>query len=166
MLLDIRKIFVNSAEGVDKKIKIDLRECDFAEYKVTSLVDVDVLAVLQGNLIKLDLSTTASVMAQCARCLDEFETQILLERTFFIKEGEWLQDDMDGNNLPFTKQGHLDMDILIYWELALEMPDAMVCKEDCLGICYTCGKRMPCDCKSEEENTIDERLLPLQKLLE
>ena len=45
------------------------------------------------------------------------------------------------------------------------MDQKLLCREDCKGLCFRCGKNLnegPCDCKSEP----DSRFAVLQQLLD
>ncbi|MEG1873157.1 MAG: YceD family protein, partial [Ruthenibacterium sp.] len=114
---------------------------------------------------RLAVLITATVLAECARCLDPVERVFTAKRTFFIRDEEWAQDDPEGNNLPFTQDGKLDVKELAYTELVLEIPTVLLCSDDCAGLCPVCGHRQPCSCRCETNDTTDARLLILKQLL-
>lgn len=59
----------------------------------------------------------------------------------------------------------LDVDALAEEDLELDLPSKVLCREDCKGLCPTCGKNLndgPCDCKEP----VDPRLAGLLELLQ
>ncbi len=163
MLLDFRKIFSGELKSVNKSLLLDLSVEDFGSFTAIKPVAVQISATHGLSAAKLDLSVKTTLLTSCARCVDDLEIECEFERTFFVKNGEWANDNANGNNLPFCEDGRLDTDKLIYEELLLEVPSIHYCKEDCMGICAVCGQKKPCNCKNEPD--IDERLLPLKQLL-
>ncbi len=165
MLLDFRKIFSIDTKPIDTKVSFNFEHEDCYGYMFKSPVDCEVkLEVLTTN-VRLDISINAIVLSNCARCLDDIERSFAVERTFFIKNNEWIIDDPNGNDLPFTNSGKLDIKELVYCELVLYIPAVLICKEECEGLCPNCGKRKPQECTCKENEEIDERLLPLKQLL-
>ena len=48
----------------------------------------------------------------------------------------------------------LDLDELIRTDILLELPTKFLCKEDCKGLCPTCGKNLnegACDCQTASD---------------
>ena len=74
---------------------------------------------------------------------------------------EELKKDLD---VIFYSEGELDLSSAIRDELALALPMAPVCKEDCAGLCPTCGNPKSggsCTCVQKET---DPRWAELAKL--
>ena len=60
----------------------------------------------------------------------------------------------------------LDLDELIYSDIILLTPTKFLCKEDCKGLCPTCGKNLnEGDCACAKQQT-DPRLEALRQLLQ
>ena len=95
---------------------------------------------------------------QCARCLKEFTKTVTFsmdER--FSKEG----------NEEYLKIEHNKADITdaVYMNLLLNLPQRVLCSEQCKGLCSSCGvdrNLSQCDCKKEEG---DPRFAVLKNLL-
>jgi len=54
----------------------------------------------------------------------------------------------------------------VYSEVILDLPSKHLCKDDCKGICFKCGKNLnegECDCETRE---VDPRLAKLMELLD
>ena len=65
-----------------------------------------------------------------------------------------------------TEGNSLDLDELVVSDILLELPTKLLCKEDCKGLCSSCGRNLnegKCGC---EEKTVDPRLEVLRQLLD
>ncbi len=60
---------------------------------------------------------------------------------------------------------HVDLDDLVREQILLALPTRQLCRDDCKGLCPTCGANLnqtTCDCSAEE---IDPRFAALAQLL-
>ena len=72
-------------------------------------------------------------------------------------------DEMD--DIIYVESDEVDLDDLLVPELILDMDIAVLCSEDCKGLCPKCGKNLnegDCGC---DRRVIDPRLAKLQELL-
>jgi len=104
----------------------------------------------------------ANVEGECVRCLTTTTLPVtaeVLELWYFPPEkapedAEWvIEEDANLDLAPLVREGFL-----------LGIPIQVLCREDCKGLCPTCGQDLntgPCNCAGE---TIDPRLAPLLKL--
>ena len=119
------------------------------------------------NQIILDAETGITANLICDRCANEFHSVIKSNcRNVYlfrvnIKDAEGAKEDVVFIH-PDTDKIDLDKDIRDYAVLAVPMKN--LCSEDCKGLCPKCGKNLNeglCNCN--EEN-IDPRWEPIQKL--
>ena len=107
--------------------------------------------------------TAYTLTMPCDRC---FET---VSRTFtpcfshtLVQELSSQEEDGDWILVP---DGKLDLDGLLQEDILLDLPVKFLCREDCKGLCPTCGQNLnegSCGCTQRE---VDPRLAVLQKLL-
>lgn len=93
---------------------------------------------------KLDFSGT--YLTVCDRCLDEVVVQLKghLETVVDINGSK---DDSI-----VVENGKADLQETLYSALVLEIPTKILCKEDCKGLCFKCGRNLnheQCECKTE-----------------
>ncbi len=50
--------------------------------------------------------------------------------------------------------------------IALELPEKILCREDCAGLCPTCGRNLNDEPHTHEEETVDSRWAALAELTE
>ena len=77
-----------------------------------------------------------------------------------------LNDEEDFEDYIVIEGDELDLDELIYSDIILLTPTKFLCKEDCKGLCPTCGKNLnEGDCACAKQQT-DPRLEALRQLLQ
>lgn len=133
--------------------------------------EVVVSARLDKTAHEITLHATVTTTGQftCDRCLDQFQRPIEAEYTVLYvlngggSRGDESDETFDVQNLsPDENIIDLGNDVREY--VLLAVPIKLLCREDCKGLCPTCGanlNRKQCDC---EEASIDPRWAPLQKL--
>jgi uncharacterized protein len=113
------------------------------------------MMILKGEL-------DADMRCRCDRCLAEFEKHLRLNVAATLVEE---LPDEDDSELYLIDGTQIDLDEIFITAFVLNMEQVTLCKEDCRGLCPTCGKNLnegPCDCRAEG----DPRLAVLRQLLE
>ena len=99
----------------------------------------------------------------CDRCARPFlrEVSYPLEAVL-VKE---LENEEDADEWVFLLENDCaDLDDIVRTAFVLNMDSRLLCREDCKGLCFRCGKDLnegPCDCQPEA----DPRLAVLKQLL-
>ena len=121
-----------------------------------------------AGCVSVELDISVRFATHCARCLEEIRDTFTAhyERTVASRSqlGDLTEEALDDFLIAEDGFIMLDEDLLDY--LVLEFPFRLLCKEDCKGLCQTCGHNLnegPCSCDGRE---IDPRLAPLQKWLD
>lgn len=113
----------------------------------------------EGILVQGTL--TVGLPDECYRCLDKIERAVNLEL-----EELFAYPTPQGTEFSIKEDAVLDLAPLVRAETVLEASTGALCKEDCKGICPTCGancNRSVCHCETDE---IDPRLAKLKELLD
>ena len=115
-----------------------------------------------AGILSLEAEVDADMVCACARCLRAFDKKIHLHVSALLTDDEEKRDDPD----MFVLDGDwLDVDEVIRTAFILSLEQRFLCKEDCKGLCATCGADLnegPCKCKA----SVDPRLAVLGQLLE
>jgi DUF177 domain-containing protein len=118
----------------------------------------------------------ARMELQCGRCLETFDLPISQDLELFYlphgRDGE--QEDEDEVELSdrdmvvsYYRDRRLDLAEVVREQIYLAVPLKPVCREQCAGLCPSCGvnrNATACACKTEEP--LDPRLAPLRKLFD
>ena len=93
--------------------------------------DVRIEAAVGAIVVRGEVSVDADVI--CSRCLQPASSEIRAD--LVVTYGD--ADDEDSR--PISGDGRIDLATAVPEELAMAMPHAPLCKEDCLGLCTDCG---------------------------
>ena len=115
----------------------------------------------EGVLLQGTINTVR--LAQCTRCLEDVAVTLdfEIEELYATKLGTSTQFMIGENAI-------LELAPLLREEIMINTPGQIYCREDCQGLCPTCGKNLnygPCDCKPEDIDPRWSALMNLQKKL-
>ena len=153
----------------------DISSCEGKCVQVTAPLEMDCITFQMGSFpvlhkepLELTITNTGkkvlelvgtggiTVSIPCDRCLEavSVEIPISFKRKLDMKlTDEERVNDLDEN--AYLTGMDLDVDQLVYFEVLMNWPLKVLCKEDCKGICSQCGKNLnegPCDCVEEPKD--------------
>lgn len=138
---------------------------------------IDVLGVPEGSQLDLDLrlesvmegvlvSGTASgqVSGECVRCLEPITRDLVvdLQELYAYPGTEPVDDEAELHEL---ERDLLDLEPVLRDAVVLALPLQPVCRDDCPGLCPTCGARLGDD-PGHQHEAADLRWAALSGLLE
>ncbi len=119
-----------------------------------------------AGAITLSATVYATVTTHCARCGKPVEYDKETDVEFLlVKELENGEEDLR-DDVYLVESDAVELDDILIPELIMDMEMSVVCREDCKGLCFKCGKDLndgPCGCVTRE---VDPRLAVLQKFLD
>ena len=128
-------------------------------------VDLEVTRALSG--LALRLRATVGLVGPCMRCVEP--ARVGLE----VDSSEYVADDRPGDAVvdedldsAYVEHDQLDLALWARDAIAEVVPVSILCREDCAGLCPTCGANRnlaPCDCVVE---VVDSRWEALRELAE
>lgn len=163
MILDLRRIF--SEVGSSRNIETTV---DMSGYQVGGEVPVSKPIAFVGciknaaGVVSLSYSADVTYTAPCDRCAEPTTKELPTMHFDHVIVTEQVGDD---DEYLVAEDMQIDLDEVVLCDVALNLPTKFLCKEDCKGICFGCGKNLnfeECRCKPE----IDPRLAVLQQLLD
>jgi len=89
-----------------------------------------------------------AVAGECRRCLTPVRVPVAVEVGALFSSAADAGDDPDAYQLQ-SHDTEVDLRPVVREELALAAPRFVVCRDDCRGLCPTCGKDLnagPCGC--------------------
>jgi len=114
------------------------------------------LLPLSDGEIRIQGRYQVEITYQCDRCLTparipvEAGFDLLYRPLSVIARAEEIEIAKGETEIGFYENGGLELDDILQEQVVLALPMQRVCKEDCKGICPTCGKNRnetTCDCK-------------------
>jgi uncharacterized protein len=128
-----------AVDDIDVEVPLDMR-FDYARIDDVATGSLR-LEAASGGLIARG-QVTVAVELVCQRCLGGFGTDLVVP----IIQVFGNPDDED--SLPITGDGRIDLESAIRDEVGLSLPLTPICRNDCLGLCDTCGTDLntsPCE---------------------
>jgi uncharacterized protein len=118
----------------------------------------------------------AGLRIQCARCLEPSELPIDQEVELFLlpqhAEPEEQEEEVELSDrdlvVGYYSGDRLDLGELLREQLLLDLPMKRLCRDDCRGLCPSCGLNRntgTCECRPQEEEG-DPRLATLKTLID
>ncbi len=143
----------------DKVDVLDLDKPFYGKYK-SSLI----LNKLHDQLI-LSVTSDFKVKYECDRCGTEYKTSLMSDYKMIYLMNE-TPEETESLNVSYLSRDADKIDISsdVREFALLAVPMKKLCKDECKGLCYKCGKDLNkeiCTCSTEE---IDPRWKPLMNL--
>ena len=114
-----------------------------------------------GDLFRLALSTRLE--GPCMRCLAPAGLDV------HVDGQEYEAAEADGDEelrSEYVSNGELDVGAWARDQVALGLPDQILCRPDCAGLCPVCGKDLNVEPHEHAEETVDPRWEALSRLRE
>jgi uncharacterized protein len=147
--------------GLRKTVGASLPATDLGidDERITGEIDVDLVATSTIDGVVVEGTVTMPWKAPCRRCLAE------VAGTGVIDVDEVYQDEIGEDDDAFPIEGdQIDLVPAVREAVLLELPDDVLCRDDCAGICPVCGIDRnvgSCDC---DTTVRDERWAALDAL--
>jgi uncharacterized protein len=143
---------------------------DDPEVRLVEPAEVSGRVRREGTEVALSGQLQAKLEVVCGRCLQPVELPISADFSErFVRTVSWAAEEQhelqpeDLNISVFDGEG-LELDDLVREELLLAVPVNVLCRDDCKGLCPSCGidrNLSQCQCEAEE---IDSRWQKLKEL--
>lgn len=160
--LNLEPLFNNEGMKLDIDREINLSDVDLYGFKpLCKPCKVTGEISNRAGIVSMNATAQIDYSGICDRCAAEVNKHftVSMEHTFVTELNDESNDDFI-----LVPNMRIDLDGLATEDVLLSLPTKILCREDCKGICSTCGKNLnegPCDCKPP----IDPRLQGLLSLL-
>lgn len=162
MRLNLREIIEIPGGSVPFQCELDTQGLDFPsvlEYKSRPRAEGRVYN--EAGVLHMEGTLKAEMSCLCDRCGSRFDSVKLTQLQATIVE-----EEAEDHPEYFVLDGdEIDLDEILSTLFILDMDMKFLCREDCKGLCSTCGKNLnlgPCGCRKE----IDPRFAVLEQLLD
>lgn len=154
-------------------VKRDVGAVQKYHFSVSSLstgtvtyTDLDISGEILNNGAVLEVKGQILGQAQfvCGRCLEAYLAKVEIPFQEDFKEGT--PESSPEADLSWYQGDSIDMTEMVTEKLIFSEPFKQVCRDDCRGLCSTCGKNLnmeTCSCTTE---FLNPNFAVLQKLLE
>lgn len=175
MKIDITQILGGKARELEFPISLDPAAEGYADYfpedvTLTAPIGGTVRITDRGEYISVKVSSEVECEIPCSRCLSPVKENVTADFERLIPSGGrfTLDEELcDEEDILTVTEGHIDITQDICEMISLEMPDWILCSDDCPGLCPKCGKPLAeGDCECNKKKEIDPRMKIFEKLLQ
>ena len=137
----------------------------------------ELLAEISGVTVFLKGRGAFEAESLCSRCSEIATVKIDTPISMVLKPKGKSEDDVEDLALGFYQGKEFEVNPIVEEQLILSLPYKILCKDECLGLCPSCGENLNfeqhCRCSDElkssgpdsaEKNGKDGKFLPFEEL--
>jgi uncharacterized protein len=163
---NLRQARLRSGEEYRDEIELELEPFELGGERyipVPEQVPAELVITKAGTGTVFQLRFTARMHGPCYRCLDDAVLDLPVDAR------EYQATDPDGSDELRTQYLHDDNLDLFSWgrdAIALGLPEKILCRADCAGLCPMCGRNLNAEPHEHDEEPMDSRWTALEGLRE
>ena len=162
---DLRKLRLRSGDQARESVEIELEPLvlagqEYAPRPNPAPAELSVTRASSGTVLELALDV--SLAGPCFRCLQDAELALSLQ----LREYEASKPESDDERTEYLDNDRLDLSAWAHDAIALALPDKILCRPDCAGLCPVCGKDLNVEPHEHTEESADPRWAALSELRE
>lgn len=162
---DLRTLRIRSGDQAREPVEIELEPLLLAgqtyEPKPNPVpAELRVTRASSGTV--LELAFDVSLAGPCFRCLQDAELALQLR----LREYEATKPNSEEERTEYLEDDRLDLSAWARDAIALALPDQILCRDDCAGLCPVCGKDLNAEPHEHVEERVDPRWAALEALRE
>ena len=162
----MRQLKLRPGEEYRDEIQLDLEPFEFGGERylpVPDTVPAELAITKASTGMVFQLAFRARLHGPCYRCLGD----AVLEVPIAAREYQATNPDgVDELRTPYVEGDKLDLAAWAHDAVALALPDKILCRRDCAGLCPTCGKNLNDEPHTHEDARTDSRWAALESLRE
>jgi uncharacterized protein len=161
--LNLRTIKLRSGEQFRDEQEIELEPLELGGQRylpVPQKVPATLTITRASTGTVFELSFHVRLHGPCYRCLED----AVLDLPISAREYQATAPESDEMRTPYLEENNLDLSAWARDALALELPDKILCRPDCAGLCPVCGKDLNAEPHEHDEPKADTRWAALAEL--
>jgi DUF177 domain-containing protein len=162
---DLRMLRIRSGDQARERVEIELEPLLLAgqTYEPRPNPASAELAVTRASSgTVLELAFDVLLAGPCFRCLVDAELPLSLR----LREYQATRPEGEEERTEYLEHERLDLSAWARDAIALALPDQILCRPDCVGLCPVCGKDLNAEPHEHEEEHSDPRWAALEALRE
>ena len=154
MVLDLKQLFGNSVGARKLDAEFDLSDLEFSGvFPIKTPVKITGEILSKTGIVSLSAKISLDYEAPCDRCGTPaaWHYDFKVEKTLVTE----LANAEEIDDILVIPDMKLDLEEFTVTEVVLSLPTKHLCREDCKGVCQSCGKNLnlgDCDCVKEPVN--------------
>jgi uncharacterized protein len=163
---NLRQVRLRSGEEYRDEIELELEPFELGGERylpVPDKVPAELAMTRASTGTVFELGFTTRLHGPCYRCLGDAVLEIPTAAR------EYQATNPDGSEElrnPYLRDDNLDLSTWARDAVALALPDKILCRADCAGLCPVCGKNLNDEPHEHEDDVTDSRWSELERLRE
>jgi uncharacterized protein len=163
---NLRQIKLRSGEEYRDEVELELEPFEFGGERylpVPGTVPAELAITKASTGTLFQLRFTARLHGPCYRCLGDAVLEVPIAAREYQATNPEGSDEL---RTPYLVDDNLDLTGWARDAIALALPDKILCRPDCAGLCAVCGKNLNDEPHTHEEQASDSRWAALESLRE
>jgi uncharacterized protein len=153
---NLRSLKLRAGEEFRDTVELELTPLEYGGQRYlpvpeTVPAELTVTRATTGTLFQLRFA--ARLHGPCYRCLEDAVVDLPING----REYQATNADTDELRTPYLADDTLDLESWARDAIALELPEQILCRPDCKGLCAVCGKDLNVEPHEHEEERVDPR---------
>ena len=163
---NLRQLKLRSGEQYRDEVELELEPFELGGERYlpvpgTVPAELEITRAATGTVFKLAFTTR--LHGPCYRCLEDAVLELSLAGREYQATNPEGSDEL---RTPYLVDDKLDLTAWGRDTVALALPDKILCRADCAGLCPVCGKNLNLEPHTHEEQHGDSRWAALEALRE
>jgi uncharacterized protein len=160
---DLRSLRVRSGDQAREQVEIEIEPLllggqTYEPQPNPAPAELTVTRASSGTVLELALDV--SLAGPCFRCLGVAGLSLSLR----LREYEAAKPEGDEMRTEYLDDDRLDLSAWVHDAIALALPDKILCRPECAGLCPFCGKDLNVEPHEHTEERSDPRWEKLREL--
>ena len=161
---NLRNVKLRAGEQFRDALEVELEPLELGGQRYVPVPEKPeaVLTLTQtssGLVLELELATR--VLGPCVRCLADAGLDVEVAAREYQASSPGESEEL---TTPYLADTRLDLSAWAHDAVALALPDKILCREDCAGLCPVCGKDLNREPHEHEGEDVDPRWAALADL--
>ena len=161
---DLRSAKLRSGEEYRAEQQVELEPLQLGGQRylpVPENVAADFRMIRASSGYVFELGFAARLHGPCYRCLTDAVIDLPISAREYQSTATDAAEDL---RTPYLRDSRLDVSSWARDALALDLPDKILCRPDCAGLCPMCGRDLNVEPHEHEEERTDSRWAALAEL--
>ena len=163
---NLRQLKLRSGEEYRDEVELELEPFEFGGERylpVPDRVPAELAITKASTGLVFELGFKARLHGPCYRCLGDAVLELPVSGREYQATNPEGSDEL---RTQYLVEGNLDLAAWARDAIALALPDKILCRPDCAGLCPVCGKNLNEEPHTHVEERVDSRWSALEALRE
>ena len=163
-VFNIRTVRLQSGEQFRDVKEVELEPLELGGQRYVPIPEAPEAALTLTRLssgLMLELELDVRLVGPCVRCLGDAGLDVAVD------DRQYQATDPEGDEelrTPYLQDDRLDLSAWARDAVALALPDQILCRADCAGLCPVCGRDLNVEPHEHEDEGGDDRWAKLAEL--